>query len=68
MLSGFTLGGTDAAITLGNSGGPVFNARGEVIGVASAKLVADGIERIGLVIPLSDLCLEVLRCEEGQWG
>jgi S1-C subfamily serine protease len=59
---------TDAAINPGNSGGPVFNSRGEVIGVASAKLVADGIERIGLVIPLSDLCLQVLECEVGQWA
>ena len=58
---------TDAAINPGNSGGPVFNSRGEVIGVASAKLVADGIDRIGLVIPLSDLCLQVLECEAGQW-
>ncbi len=58
---------TDAAINPGNSGGPVFNSRGEVIGVASAKLVADGIDRIGLVIPLEDLCLEVLECSAGQW-
>ena len=58
---------TDAAINPGNSGGPVFNSRGEVIGVASAKLVIEGIDRIGLVIPLSDLCLQVLQCESGQW-
>ena len=58
---------TDAAINPGNSGGPVFNSRGEVIGVASAKLVSEGIDRIGLVIPLSDLCLQVLQCESGQW-
>ena len=58
---------TDAAINPGNSGGPVFNSRGEVIGVASAKLVAEGIDRIGIVIPLSDLCLEVLECSADQW-
>lgn len=58
---------TDAAINPGNSGGPVFNSKGEVIGVASAKLVAEGIDRIGIVIPLSDLCLEVLECSVGQW-
>jgi hypothetical protein len=58
---------TDAAINPGNSGGPVFNSHGEVVGIASAKLVAEGIDRIGLVIPLADLCLEVLECEVGQW-
>ena len=45
---------TDAAINQGNSGGPVFNARGEVIGIASAKYASSGVEGLGFAIPISD--------------
>lgn len=58
---------TDAAINPGNSGGPVFNARGEVIGVATAKLVEDGVDRVGLVVPLRYLCDALLQCSSSQW-
>jgi S1-C subfamily serine protease/HEAT repeat protein len=41
----------DAAINPGNSGGPVVNQRGQVIGVASSKLVGLQISRLGFCIP-----------------
>lgn len=40
---------TDSAVNPGNSGGPVVNVRGEVIGVASAKIMQA--ENISLAIP-----------------
>lgn len=58
---------TDAAVNPGNSGGPVFNSKGQVIGIATAKLIDEGIDRIGIVVPLADLCKKILGCEEGQW-
>lgn len=43
-----------AAINSGNSGGPVFNDRGEVIGIASAKYSRTGVEGLGFAIPIED--------------
>ena len=45
---------TDAAINSGNSGGPAFDATGAVIGIASAKYAATGVEGIGFCIPIND--------------
>ena len=43
---------TDVSINKGNSGGPLINTEGQVIGIVSAKLIGDGIEGIGFGIPI----------------
>jgi len=51
---------TNAAINSGNSGGPLFNAYGECIGITNAKYSNNGsseasIEGIGFAIPINDV-------------
>lgn len=46
---------TDAAINVGNSGGPVFDNLGRVIGIASAKMSSESIEGLGFFIPIDDV-------------
>ena len=43
---------TDAAVNSGNSGGPLCNANGEVIGITSLKLVDESVEGMGFAIPI----------------
>ncbi len=47
-----TLLQTNANVNSGNSGGPMFNELGEVIGIISMKL-ADGYEGMGFAIPIN---------------
>ena len=44
----------DAAVNAGNSGGPVYNDRGEVVGIVTAKYSETGVEGIGFAIPVND--------------
>ncbi|MDR0905182.1 MAG: trypsin-like peptidase domain-containing protein [Oscillospiraceae bacterium] len=43
-----------AAVNSGNSGGPVYNTRGEVLGIVSAKYSSSGAEGLGFAIPIDD--------------
>ena len=43
---------TDAAINSGNSGGPLCNANGQVVGITSLKLVNESVEGMGFAIPI----------------
>ena len=59
---------TDAAINSGNSGGPLFNMKGQVVGITTAKYSGASssgatIEGIGFAIPIDDVLeeLEELR-------
>jgi serine protease Do len=43
-----------AAVNSGNSGGPVYDSKGDVIGIVSAKYKDIGVEGLGFAIPIND--------------
>ena len=45
----------DAAVNEGNSGGPVYDAKGEVVGIVTAKYSSTGVEGLGFAIPINDV-------------
>lgn len=46
---------TNAAVNPGNSGGGLFNGRGELVGIIVAKSAGSDIEGIGFAIPINDV-------------
>lgn len=60
---------TDAAVNSGNSGGPIFNMNGEVVGIITAKYsgtTSSGatIEGIGFAIPIDDVARKISDLKE----
>ena len=45
----------DAPVNSGNSGGPVYDAQGRVVGVVTAKYSSTGVEGLGFAIPINDV-------------
>ena len=57
---------TNTAVNPGNSGGPLLNANGEVIGIISMKLVENSIEGMGFAIPIDYAMSHVAKLEKGE--
>ena len=58
--SGIELIQTDAAINPGNSGGALVNAKGELVGINSSKIVSEEYEGMGFAIP-SNTTIEIVK-------
>jgi serine protease Do len=43
----------DAKVSPGNSGGPVIDPQGRVVGIVSMKVLGEGVEGIGLALPVN---------------
>ena len=57
---------TDASINSGNSGGPICNIKGEVIGITSSKLKGTGVEGMGFAIPINAVLDVIENMESGN--
>lgn len=55
---------TDAAVNPGNSGGPLLNLKGEVVGMSTA--VAQGAENIGFALPADEIVKDLEQVKAGQ--
>ncbi len=57
---------TDTAINNGNSGGPLCNSNGEVIGINTLKLNTTGVEGMGFAIPIEHAIDTANNIREGK--
>lgn len=57
---------TNAAVNPGNSGGPLLNSKGEVIGIISLKLVQTEVENMGFAIPIEYAMSHIESLEKGK--
>ena len=55
----------DAAVNPGNSGGPLCDVSGKVIGIISLKIVQNEVEGMGFAIPIEDALKYANAIEEG---
>ena len=55
---------TDAAVNRGNSGGPLINDSGEVIGIVTAKQIGSGIEGMGYALPSNNVIDILMEMKE----
>jgi serine protease Do len=46
---------TDTAVNPGNSGGPLLNREGAVIGIVTEKVAAQGVEGLGFALPIGEV-------------
>lgn len=46
---------TDAAINGGNSGGALYNAKGELVGIVNAKSVGEDMDNMGYALPITQV-------------
>ena len=57
---------TDATINSGNSGGPLCNANGQVIGITNMKLVSSSIEGMSFAIPIEQAMTYAKKLMKGE--
>ncbi|NQV52744.1 MAG: trypsin-like peptidase domain-containing protein [Flavobacteriales bacterium] len=55
LIDGRKMIQTDAGISPGNSGGPMFDMYGQVVGIVTSKIIGGGVEGIGFGIPSSEV-------------
>jgi serine protease Do len=56
---------TDVSINAGNSGGPLIDENGKVVGVATLKIAESGVQGIGFGVPIGK-AIEMLNISFGQ--